>query len=55
MLTSQEKNKIMTKYKLHDLDTGSPEIQIALFTEEIKKLIEQREKREQNPVRGFGG
>ena len=39
MLEKDEKTKIITKYKLHDLDTGSPEVQIALLTEEIKELL----------------
>lgn len=39
MLETKEKEKIITKYKLHDLDTGSPEVQIALLTEEIKLLL----------------
>ena len=39
MLTPEEKTKIIAKYKLHDLDTGSPEVQIALLTEEIKRLL----------------
>ena len=39
MLEKEEKNKIITKYKLHDLDTGSAEVQIALLTEEIKQLL----------------
>ena len=39
MLTQKEKEKIISKYKLHGQDTGSPEVQIALFTEEIKRLI----------------
>jgi len=39
MLTPEEKEKIIKKYKLHDLDTGSPEVQIALLTEEIKRLL----------------
>ena len=39
MLTLEEKNKIITKYKLHDADTGSPEVQAALLTEEIKQLL----------------
>ena len=39
MLTPEEKTKIIEKYKLHDLDTGSPEVQIALITEEIKQLL----------------
>lgn len=39
MLTPEEKTKIIKKYKLHDLDTGSPEVQVALLTEEIKQLL----------------
>ena len=39
MLTPEEKTKIIEKYKLHELDTGSPEVQIALLTEEIKRLV----------------
>jgi small subunit ribosomal protein S15 len=39
MLTPEEKEKLIKKYKIHDLDTGSPEVQIALLTEEIKRLI----------------
>jgi small subunit ribosomal protein S15 len=39
MLFSEEKTKIIKKYKIHDFDTGSPEVQIALLTEEIKRLI----------------
>jgi len=39
MLTPEEKTKIIEKYKLHKVDTGSPEVQIALLTEEIKRLV----------------
>lgn len=39
MLTTEEKTKIIAKYKLHNLDTGSPEVQIALLSEEIKQLL----------------
>jgi len=39
MLIPEEKEKLIKKYKIHDLDTGSPEVQIALLTEEIKRLI----------------
>ena len=39
MLSQKEKEKVITKYKLHGTDTGSAEVQIALFTEEIKRLI----------------
>lgn len=39
MLTPQQKSKIIEKYKRHDGDTGSEEIQIALISEEIKQLL----------------
>ncbi len=39
MLDQKEKQKIIEKYKLHEADTGSPEVQIALLTEEIKRLL----------------
>ena len=34
------KNQIIDTYKLHDKDTGSPEVQIALLTERINHLNE---------------
>ncbi len=36
----QEKNDIIGKYKIHDKDTGSSEVQIALLTERINHLTE---------------
>ena len=39
MLTPDEKLKIIKKYKLHETDTGSAEVQIALLTDEIKRLL----------------
>ena len=39
MLVPEEKGKIIKKYKVHETDTGSAEVQIALLTEEIKKLV----------------
>jgi small subunit ribosomal protein S15 len=39
MLNPEEKEKIIKKYKLHETDTGSPEVQVTLLTEEIKKLL----------------
>lgn len=39
MLTLEEKEKIIKKYKLHETDTGSDEVQIALLSEEIKGLL----------------
>ena len=37
-LTQDKKNEIIESYKKHDKDTGSPEVQIALFTERINRL-----------------
>lgn len=38
MLTQEEKSKLIEKYKLHEEDTGSPNVQIALLSEEITRL-----------------
>lgn len=40
MLTKEEKEKIIKKYKVHNEDTGSPEVQVALLTEEINNLLD---------------
>ncbi|MDP3093858.1 MAG: 30S ribosomal protein S15 [bacterium] len=39
MLTPEEKRKAIEKAKLHEKDTGSPEAQIAILSEEINRLI----------------
>ncbi len=39
MLTPEQKENLIKDYKIHDVDTGSPEVQIALLTEEIKRLL----------------
>lgn len=38
MLTPKEKEKTIEDFKIHETDTGSSEVQIALLTEEIKRL-----------------
>jgi len=38
MLDKKKKQDLIKKFKTHDSDTGSPEIQIAILTEEIKEL-----------------
>ena len=35
-----KKNDTIEKFKLHDSDTGSPEVQIALLTDRISHLTE---------------
>ncbi|MFH1509849.1 MAG: 30S ribosomal protein S15 [Candidatus Nealsonbacteria bacterium] len=39
MLKTETKTKLITKYKLHESDTGSPEVQVALLSDEVKKLL----------------
>lgn len=38
MLDRKKKEKIIAKYKTHESDTGSSQVQIAILTEEIKEL-----------------
>ena len=39
MLTPQDKEKIIKKHEVHKTDTGSPEVQCALLTTKIKRLL----------------
>lgn len=39
-LSAEEKKQIIEKFAVHDGDTGSPEVQIALLTERISRLSE---------------
>jgi len=39
-LQKEKKQKIIKSSRLHDADTGSPEVQIALLSEKIAKLSE---------------
>jgi len=40
MLDKKAKQRIINKYKTHENDTGSSQVQIAILTEEIKQLID---------------
>ncbi|MBL8031177.1 MAG: 30S ribosomal protein S15 [Candidatus Doudnabacteria bacterium] len=40
MLTKQDKDGIIKKYRTHKDDTGSPEVQIAILTREIELVSE---------------
>jgi len=44
MLTLKTKKKIIEEYQVHKKDTGSPEVQIAVLTEQIKKLVNHLKK-----------
>jgi small subunit ribosomal protein S15 len=39
-LEAERKRELIGEYRLHDVDTGSPEVQIALLTERIRNLTE---------------
>ena len=39
MLTPKEKGKIIEEVKTHNDDTGSPEVQVALLSKAIAKLL----------------
>ena len=39
-LVAEKKTEVVQKYRRHDTDTGSPEVQVALLTERIAYLTE---------------
>lgn len=39
MLTKKQKEKVVEKYKIGKLDTGSADVQVALLSSEIKGLL----------------
>ena len=39
-ITAEAKTKLVSDYKIHDKDTGSPEVQIAMLTQRINELTE---------------
>jgi small subunit ribosomal protein S15 len=39
-LDTVQKTQVIENYRIHDGDTGSPEVQVALLTERINGLIE---------------
>jgi small subunit ribosomal protein S15 len=39
-ITAEEKTQIVSDFKTHDKDTGSPEVQIAILTKRINELTE---------------
>lgn len=40
MLTVEQKKEIIAKYAVHEGDTGSPEVQIAMLSERVALLTE---------------
>ena len=40
LFTKEEKGKLIKSHELHEHDTGSPEVQVALLSNRIKNLTE---------------
>ncbi|HEY3313736.1 MAG TPA: 30S ribosomal protein S15 [Bacillota bacterium] len=54
-LPTDKKQAIIDQYRLHDKDTGSPEVQIAILTERINYLTEhlREHKKDHHSRRGL--
>ena len=54
-LTKETKTKLIKKYARDEKDTGSPEVQVAILTEEIKALTEhlKNNKQDKHSKRGL--
>lgn len=54
-LQQDAKRRVIEKYKLHETDTGSPEVQIAILTERINELSRhlQTHKKDHHSRRGL--
>ncbi len=44
MLTKTKKAKVIEKVKIHDKDTGSPEVQVSILTKRIDELASHLKK-----------
>ncbi len=54
-LTKEKKQVVLEKYRAHERDTGSAEVQVALYTERINLLTEhlQRHPKDHHSRRGL--
>ena len=44
MLKKEKKTQVIKKFKTHEGDTGSPEVQVALITKRIDQLVDHLKK-----------
>ncbi len=44
----EAKNKTITEFRLHERDTGSPDVQVALLTHRINQLTEHLQKHQKD-------
>jgi len=54
-LVKEEKKKVINKFKIHENDTGSSEVQIAILTKKINRLNEhlKENKKDNHSRRGL--
>ncbi len=54
-ITAERKGEVLREYALHEGDTGSPEVQVAILSERIKNLTEhlQAHKKDFHSRRGL--
>lgn len=55
MLEKEAKEKVVKKLKTHKNDTGSPEVQVGIFTEQINQLTDhlKTHKKDEHSRRGL--
>ena len=54
MLKKTKKTKIIEEFKVHETDTGSAEVQVAILTEQIKKLTGHLKKHKKDNHSRYG-
>jgi small subunit ribosomal protein S15 len=54
-LTQEQKQQIITEHQVHETDTGSPEVQVAMLTERINQLSAhlKKNKKDYSSTRGL--
>ena len=54
-LKKEIKTKVISDFKMHEGDTGSPEVQVAILTERIAQLVDhlKKHKKDQHSRRGL--
>lgn len=54
-LVAERKTQLVSEYRQHETDTGSPEVQIAILTERINQMTEhlKSHKKDQSSRRGL--
>ena len=40
MISKEKKQEVISEYRTHESDTGSPEVQVAVLTERVRELTE---------------